>query len=187
MRVALVVVVLAVAPGAGGCGGRADEPAAPAAAEYPLVTATRPAYQPAITTPGGGSVRYAAVPAEPEAEPSPTCERVQATFHDGSRPVRRPIVVPPAPGLRARAVAPRRTRLEWWFDELPRDCRPSGVLFSVTTTGGTPTNLLVAVTAAKGSAIIEYPDFLPVPETALASAHTVTGRRSRTVRVAIDR
>jgi hypothetical protein len=178
---AFVVCALALT----GCGASESRPEAESGGEYPLVTPEETQYQPPVTSPNGSVSQSPVVPTEQEQEPSPTCERMLATYHDGSKPTKRPVIVPPVPGLRAHAVTPRRIRLEWWFDALPADCRPMSVLLSVTTTGSTPTNASAKVTATSGSTEIEYPDFLPVPETAIASSFTRDGHRSRTVKVAI--
>jgi hypothetical protein len=113
-----------------------------------------------------------------------------ATFHDGSRPTRRPIVVPPAPGLRANAVTEHRTRLEWSFRDLPDACRPTAIRLSVVAgrhPGATPTSQEVAIRAVTGSTEVTYPDFLPAPDVARASAYSRDGHRSRTVSVLIRR
>jgi hypothetical protein len=141
------------------------------AQEYPLVDGSSPL-----------------TPSSYESDPSPTCEREIATFHDGSQPARRPIVIPPAPGLRATAVTEHTTRLEWSFRDLPDDCRPVELRVSVVATGrSTPTNQDVKVTTAAGTTEITYPEFLPAPDVALASAYSREGRRSRTVSVLIRR
>jgi hypothetical protein len=46
-------------------------------------------------------------------------------------------------------------------------------------------NASAEVRSLSGSSVIEYPDFLPVPETAIASSHKRDGHRSHTVKVAI--
>jgi hypothetical protein len=150
------------------CGG----PANPANAEqYPLIDASSP------TTATG----Y-------ETDPSPSCERAMATFHDGSEPPRRPVVVAPAPGLRAVAVTEHTTRLEWRFHDLPDDCRPVQLLVSVVARGQSPpTTERLKIDGVAGSAELTYPDFLPAPDVALASAYSREGHRSRTVAVLIRR
>ena len=168
-----------------GCGASTREPASPEPDAYPLITQEDTQRQPPVTTPSGAVVQYPVVPTERELEPSPTCERTLATFHDGSKPTRRPVIVPPAPGLRAQRITPRRVRIEWSFKSLPADCRPASVLLSITATGGTPTNVQADVHSTSGSSVIEYPNFLPLPETAIASAYTRDGKRSHTVKVAI--
>jgi hypothetical protein len=157
---------------------------------YPLVESTPSELQPPVTMPNGSVVRQPSLPETYETEPSASCERQIATFHDGSRPTRRPIVVPPVPGLRAFAVTKHRTRLEWSFRDLPDDCRPAEIHLSVVAgrhPGATPTTERVAMSAVTGSREITYPDFLPPPDVAHASAYSRDGHRSRTVSVLIRR
>jgi hypothetical protein len=151
-----------------GCGGSAS----PGSADhYPLVEASSRA------TPSG----Y-------EAEPSPSCERTMATFHDGSQPIRRPVVIAPAPGLRAVALTEHVTRLEWSFRNLPDDCHPVELAVSVVASGhAPPTTERLKIDGVAGSAKLRYPDFLPAPDVALASAYSREGHRSRTVSVLIRR
>jgi hypothetical protein len=150
------------------CGG----PASPANAEqYPLVDASS-----------------SATPTGYETEPSPSCERAVATFHDGSKPARRPIVIAPAPGLRATAVTEHTTRLEWSFHDLPDDCRPVQLAVSVVAHGQSPpTTERLKIDGVAGSVELTYPDFLSAPDVALASAYSREGHRSRTVAVLIRR
>jgi hypothetical protein len=172
------------------CGGVADSEDPAAAGDYPLVAEKPPAHQPPITTPGGAVVQRPVKPSRHEVAPSPTCERVMATFHDGRAPAKRPLVVPPAPGLRARAISDREVRLEWSFRTLPQACRPAAVLLSVIANDdvrATPTNRQVLVAERMGATRISYPDFLAPPDVAMASALMRDGRRSRTVRVLIRR
>jgi hypothetical protein len=180
---------LASALVAAGCG--AEKPNSGADGNsYPLVTNPRPQYQPAVTTESGAVVRLPVKPSEHEIEPSPTCERMIATFHDGSTPTKRPIVVPPRPGLRARAVSSHEVELAWSFEALPSDCRPTQLLLAVTAgdqIGATPTTKMVDVAALSGTAAIVYPDFLPPPDVAMASSLSVDGHRSRLARVLISR
>jgi hypothetical protein len=173
-----------------GCGGAEDSSNPGHVADYPLVTETAPARQAPITTPSGALVQRPVKPSRREIDPSPSCERIIATFHDGRVPAKQPIVVPPAPGLRAVAVSDREVRLEWSFRSLPDACRPAGVLLSVIAnddSGATPTNKEVEVATTTGAIEIAYPDFLPPPDVAMASAYMPDGRRSRTVRVLISR
>ena len=74
------------------CGGSSG---ADAPKDYPLVEQTAPA---PVTT-------Y-------EANAGTTCERTLATYHDGSMPTRRPVVIPAPPGLRAVAVTEHTTRVD---------------------------------------------------------------------------
>jgi hypothetical protein len=168
VRSLLPALALVTLLGLTACGGSAS-PGSPG--DYPLVDASS-----------------SATPRDYETDPSPTCERAIATFHDGSQPTKRPIVIPPAPGLRATAVTEHTTRLEWSFRDLPDDCRPVVLRVSVVATGrSTPTNQDIKVTTAAGTTEITYPEFLPAPDVALASAYSREGRRSRTVSVLIRR
>jgi hypothetical protein len=172
-----------------GCGG-ADRASESAPGGYPLVRETAAAHQPPVTTPGGAVVRRPVKPSAHTAVPSQACERVMATFHDGRRPFRRPIVIPPRPGLRAVAVSQREVEVEWSFRSLPEACRPAAVVVSVIANDdvrATPTNREVAVTARTGTTRIAYPDFLSAPDVAMASAVMRNGRSSRTARVLISR
>jgi hypothetical protein len=166
-----------------GCGSSSGDDAS----KYPQVTSPPAEHQPPVTTPSGAVVTLPALPKVYEVEPSPTCERSEVIEQDGSR---RPVAIPPAPGLRATALAKHTTRLEWWFDEVPDDCRPSEMLVSVvagTSVNATPWTEHVDFTGATGNADLKYPEFLPVPDVARASAVLRDGRRSRVVSVLIRR
>ncbi len=167
-----------------------SDSSAVSAAEYPLVERETPSMQKPVRMPNGAVVTLPALPTVYESEPSASCERELATFHDGSRPARRPIVVPPMPGLRAIAVSRRTTRVEWAFRDLPADCRPAAIIIAVrngTDPSATPSTKQVEVHGVEGHAEIAYPDFLPIPTVAMVSSFTVTGRRSRTASVLIER
>lgn len=169
-----------------GCGG--DSTSAGGMEEYPIVEPPAAEHQPPVTLPGGAVVTLPALPEVYEVEPSPTCERVNASYPDGSK---RAVVVPPAPGLRAVAVTERTTRLQWSFRSLPDDCRPVELLLAVvngTDPRATPTvERGIEATGLEGSKEITYPDFLPPPDVARASAYLTDGRRSRVVSVLIER
>jgi hypothetical protein len=168
VRSLLPALALVTLLGLTACGGSAS-PSSPD--EYPLVDGSSSA------TPRG----Y-------ETDPSPSCEREIATFHDGSQPTKRPIVIPPAPGLRATAVTEHTTRLEWSFRDLPDDCRPVELLVSVVADGRSPpTTEQHKISGVAGSVELTYPDFLAAPDVALASAYSREGHRSRTVSVLIRR
>jgi hypothetical protein len=179
----VVFVVLALA----GCGGSSS---ARNSEDYPLVEQTPPKWQPPVRMPNGSVVRLPALPTVYETEPSTTCERELATFHDGSRPTRRPVVIPPRVGLLALAITKRTTRLEWSFRALPVDCRPLAVLVSVRSGSdprATPTTKRLPVRGLTGSTEMSYPAFLAPPDVASASAYSRDGRRGRTVSVLIRR
>jgi hypothetical protein len=180
---AVLLVLLSVT----GCGSSASKGSPD---DYPIVEPSAPKMQEPITTPNGAVVTLPALPTTYEVDPSRTCERALATFHDGRKPARRPIVIPPAPGLRAVAVTKRRTRVEWSFGDLPKDCRPVAILVAVrngTDPRATPTTRELRVRGAAGSAEITYPEFLPAPDVAIASAISREELRSRTVSVLIER
>jgi hypothetical protein len=177
-----VVLVLA------GCGAD-DRQAIEDPTKYPLVEELEPKFQRPVTTASGAIVRRPVKPTAYEIEPSPTCEAAMATFHDGSKPAKRAIVIPPAPGLRASAVSERDILIEWSFRRLPSDCRPDFVRLSVVADDhptATPTTEQFEI-GQSGSARLSYPKFLPPPDVAHASASTDAGRRSRTISVLIRR
>jgi hypothetical protein len=182
--------LVAAALFAAGCGaGEESLPGAEGGA-YPLVTDTQAQYQPAVTTESGAVVRLPVKPSEHEISASPNCERMMATFHDGSTPTKRPIVVPPRPGLRAKAISSNEVELAWSFEGLSSDCRPTQLLLSVTASehvGATPTTRTIDVTTASGTTPIVYPDFLPPPDVAMASSLSADGHRSRLARVLVSR
>jgi len=180
-------VALFILIGVTACGGSRSTGGAQ---DYPLVEHQQPEAREPVTLPNGSVVRLPALPTTYEVEPSPTCEREIATFHDGSQPPQRPVVVPPAPGLRAIALTKHTTRLEWSFRDLPNDCRPVAMLVSVVAgedPRATPTTQQVKIRGVSGSKEIEYADFLPPPDVARASAYSREGYRSRTVSVLIRR
>lgn len=153
---------------------------------YPVVTDPPPAYGETVAEPSGATSSRPLKPTEYEARPSASCERqpYRSTSGDGL------LVVPPRPGLAATAVSARTVELSWRFDEVPSDCRPAGLLVSVVANdapGATPTTVSVPYAGTTGSATLEYPDFLPPPDVALATAVTEEGARSRTARVLIRR
>jgi hypothetical protein len=185
MLIWLGIALLAV-----GCGADQQSRSGADGEGYPLVTETRPEYQPAVTTESGAVVRLPLKPSEYEVDPTPTCERMMATFHDGSTPARRPVVVPPRPGLRAKAVSSHEVELTWWFESLPSECRPKQLLLSVTAgdhVGATPTTKEIAVADLSGAMRIVYPEFLPPPDVAMASSLSADGHHSRLARVLISR
>ena len=143
-----------------------------------------------VTMSNGAVATLPALPTTYDSEPSRSCERVLATSHDGSQPTRRPIVIPPMPGLRAVAVSEHTTRVEWSFRDLPEDCRPAAILIAVRNgidPSATPTTKRVKTHGVDGSTEITYPEFLPVPTVAIASSYTARGLRSRTASVLIER
>jgi hypothetical protein len=161
-----------------GCGGEAES--------YPLVTES-PEPRVTITDSSGAVVERPPKPAQTEVRPSATCERIAFPSPSGEDVVN---VVPPAPGLSARAVSGREIDVSWSFQELPDTCRPSQLLVSIVANEAalaTPTNATVDVTEPGGTVRLVYPDFLPEPDVALASALGDDGRKSRTVRVLIVR
>jgi hypothetical protein len=181
LRMASILLVLV---GVAGCGGSTSSGSPD---DYPMVESPPPEHQPPVTMPNGAVVTLPALPTVYETDPSPTCERELVSYPDGIRPV----AVPPAPGLRAVAVTTRTTRIEWSFQDLPEDCRPVEILLSVvagTDPRATPTTERgVEITGVTGSREVTYPEFLPPPDVARASAYSREGFRSRVVSVLIRR
>jgi hypothetical protein len=125
---------------------------------------------------------------EEAAAPGAECGTKMVTYHDGSEPTRRLILVPPAPKLKAVALAPHEVEFSWAFEKLPGRCRPASVLLSVLNDPPyTPSTDLVRVTGKRGTHRMQLADFIPPPREALASALGGRGQRSRTVRALIER
>lgn len=158
--VSLVLVVSACGASQGAADGGDDR--------YPVVTDPPPTYGETVTEASGALVSRPLKPTVYETQPSPSCERQphRSASGDGL------IVVPPRSGLTAKAVSARRIEVSWWFDEVPMDCRPASMLVSIVAndaTGATPTTVSVAFTGNMGATTLDYPDFLPPPDVALAS------------------
>jgi hypothetical protein len=178
--ISLCAVLLLAACGASQQAG--DEPGD----TYPVVTDPPVEHGEAVTQASGAIVSKPVKPTEYETEPSPSCERRPYKSASGGGL----IIVPPRPGLSARAVSARSVELSWWFDEVPSDCRPVAMLVSIVAndaTLATPTTVTVPFTGQTGTATVDYPEFLPPPDVALASSLTKRGQRSRTARVLIRR
>jgi len=153
---------------------------------YPVVTDPPPEYGETVTEASGAMVSRPVKPTVYETEPSPSCERQPYKRASGNGL----IVVPPRPGLSARAVSARSVEISWWFEELPTDCRPASMLVSIVAndaTGATPTTQTVSFTGQTGTTTLEYPAFLPPPDVALLSATMAQGQHSRTAKVLIRR
>lgn len=179
------VVSIAVAVLLGAACAGPDSPAG-ADARYPVVTDPPPARGETITEPSGATSSRPLKPEGYETAPSPTCERQPYKSGSGGGL----IVVPPRPGLEARAVSVRTVELKWWFEDVPGDCRPETMLLSIVANdapSATPTTVTVPFSGRTGSATVSYPDFLPPPDVALASAVMARGERSRTARVLVRR
>ena len=109
-----------------------------------------------------------------------------ATFHDGSLPTKRPILVPPSPGLEAHAISAHVVEFKWSFRSLPAKCRPASILLSVLNQSPyTPTTQQVRVRATRGTHRIRVADFIPMGREAAASALGTRGQRSKVVHVPI--
>jgi hypothetical protein len=181
-RIALFVALVLLLTGCGDSNqsaGRDDD-------RYPVVTDPPPEYSEPVTEASGAVVSRPVKPTEHEAEPSPSCERQPYKSASGGGF----IVVPPRPGLTARALSERSVEVSWRFEDLPRDCRPVSMLVSIVAndaSGATPTTVEVPFTGQNGSTVLEYPEFLPPPDVALASAVMSRGERSRTAKVLIRR
>ena len=168
-----------------GCGG-SSEGAGAGDDRYPVVTDPPPQHSEPVTEASGAVVSRPVKPTEYETEPSPSCERQPYKSASGGGL----LVVPPRPGLTAEAVSTRSVELSWRFEDVPSDCRPVAMLVSIVAndaSGATPTSVTVPFTGQTGSTVVEYPEFLPPPDVALASAVMARGERSRTAKVLIRR
>jgi hypothetical protein len=168
-----------------GCGG-SQQAGKGGGSGYPVVTEPPPRYNKPITQPSGAVVMRPVKPTEHETEPSPSCER--HPYKSASGEVL--LVAPPRPGLTAEAQSKRTIRVSWRFEEVPEDCRPTSMAVSIVANdapGATPTTVRVPYTGREGATKLTYPDFLPPPDVALASAEMASGRPSRTAKVLIGR
>lgn len=114
--------------------------------------------------------------------PQPGCIRVRGT--DG-----RTYLLPPSPGLTARALSPRRIRLDWWFRKLPSACRPTTLVLAVAAYSderSVPWVVRFPLRTLAGHRVLTYRYYDP-PDVALASAYMANGQRSRVVKVLIRR
>jgi hypothetical protein len=178
LYVSLVLVVSAC--------GASQQPAEGGDGRYPVVTDPPPTYGETVTEASGAVSSRPVKPTEYETEPSPSCERRPYKSASGGGL----IVVPPRPGLAARAVSARTVEVSWSFEDVPMDCRPASMLVAIVANdapGATPTTVTVPFTGRTGATTIDYPDFLPPPDVALASALMARGERSRTAKVLIQR
>jgi hypothetical protein len=116
------------------------------------------------------------------------CGTMIATFHDGSTPTKRPILVPPSPRLEARALSAHVVEFKWSFRSLPAKCRPVGILLAVLNARPyTPTTAYVPVRRTSGTHRVKVADFIPMAREAAASAVGARNQRSKLVRVRIAR
>ena len=178
----IAMIVAGVALIISGCGGAKS-------AVYPTVVVQPLKYGPPITTSNGAIVQFAPNPRVYAVAPSASCEWV-CYRSDPKRPAGQAFLSPPAPGLRAEAISKRTIRLKYTFGSLPRDCRPKFVtlgIFASHTDTATPHVEQFPIHAMSGKATLTYPDFLPPPDVALASADVGNGISSRTVKVLIRR
>jgi hypothetical protein len=110
--------------------------------------------------------------------PERRCERITVYTNQGKKTA----LAPPAPGLTAVAVSPRRVRVLWRFSVLPRACKPDEVAVGIVRKNddfATPRVLTVKVTRKSGTVVIHYPNFLPRPNEAFASAYGAAPLRYR--------
>jgi hypothetical protein len=152
---------------------------------YPVVTDPPPEYGETVTV-GGAMVSKPVKPTEYETEPSPSCERQPYKSASGGDLM----IVPPRPGLSAKAVSERSVEVSWRFEEVPDDCRPVSVLVSIVANdapSATPTTVTVPYSGETGTTTVDYPEFLPPPDVALGSTVMARGQRSRTAKVLIHR
>ena len=152
--------------------------------QYPVVTDPPPAYSETVTDPSGATWSRPSKPEEYEIRPSSTCERQPYKSASGGGLV----VVPPRPGLSAKSVSAKTVEVSWWFNSVPPDCRPAGLLLSIVANDAphaAPLTVTVPFTGEKGVGTVRYPDSLPPPDVALASAVMADGRSSRTAKVLI--
>jgi hypothetical protein len=186
---ALLAAVIALA-GTTGCGATSAKPGSRGDGQissYPLASEPGPVSMHAVSGPNGSTLFRPALPTTFEQEPTPTCQRTSVEDGTGATHT---VVVPPTPGLRADAISEHRTKVTWWFNDVPSDCRPALMLISVSANDdprATPLTLRLPFTGESGSKVIDYGSFLDPPDVALASAELPNGLSSGTTSVLIRR
>src|SRR5437660_9896707 len=142
-----------------GCGGSSSE------AAYPTVIVPPLKHLPPVTTPNGAVVWLNRLPRAYSTRPSASCEWV-AYRPDRNKPPGPVSLSPPAPGLKATALSPRRIRIEYTFRTLPADCRPSYVTLGIEASqsvSATPNAKDFRLHELSGTETLTYPSFLPRP------------------------
>lgn len=186
----VVAAVSALAVTAASCGATSAQDVSPGGSQvgsYPMASEPGPVSMHPVTDANGSTAYRPALPTTYEEQPTPTCQRAKVQTGNG---VTETVVVPPRPGLRAEAVSEHRTKVTWWFAEVPAECRPALVLVSVSANddpAATPLTLRLPFTGQSGSKVIDYGSFVGAPDVALASAELPNGLSSGTVRVLIRR
>jgi hypothetical protein len=136
---------------------------------YPVVTDPLPEYGETVTV-GGAMVSKPVKPTEYETEPSPSCERQPYKSASGGGLM----IVPPRPGLSAKAVSERSVEVSWRFEEVPDDCRPVSVLVSIVANDAptaTPTTVTVPYGGETGTATVDTRSSCPARRRARKHRH----------------
>jgi hypothetical protein len=100
-------------------------------------------------------------------------------------------LLPPSPGLRATALAPRKIRVEWWFRKLPAACRPTTVKLLIDAykdKASSSWGVNARVRGLSGHKVLTYASWnRSPPDVAFAAAEMPSGLRSDIARVRIRR
>lgn len=102
--------------------------------------------------------------------PEQQCEKITVHTVDGERVTR---LAPPAPGIRAVALAPRRIRVSWRFATFPPACRPTIITLGITrygADGALPEIARKRVSSLQGAATLSYRSSYPQPDIAFAES-----------------
>jgi len=185
--VAVLCPLVVIASSCGATSAQNGSPGDSAAGGYPLASEPGPVSMHSVIDANGSTTYRPALPTTYEQQPTPTCQRTNVQTGNGTT---KTVVVPPRPGLRAEAVTEHRTKVTWWFAEVPAECRPAIVLVSVSANddpAATPLTLRLPFTGQSGSKVIDYGSFLDPPDVALASAELSNGLSSGTTQVLIRR
>lgn len=152
------------------CGSDNDQVLRPAIVAFTCLTLSATALAATITPALSATRQRPPKPTVYVAAPERQCKKITVRTADGERATR---LAPPAPGISAVALAPRRIQVSWRFAASPAACRPAIITLGIAPYGAaraTPRIATKRVSALKGAVTLTYPSFLPQPDVAWASA-----------------
>lgn len=119
--------------------------------------------------------------------PKVTATRPEAGCKMIERPGERPVGIPPAPGISARRIAPRRFAIRYEFPQVDRSCRPAwvSVIVDVNDDALPGARKVASVSNRRGRIVFSVPAHAADADVARATAVARTGVPSRSTSVLI--